>query len=65
VISYRLPSRHSTERGSAGSTEFASVFVAFDPAVPCLLGIIARTAIHTEILNLAYPLWNHSLFECF
>src|SRR5215470_8625963 len=37
-----MPSRHSTERGSAGSDPLAVMIDAFDPAlprsVPCLLG---------------------------
>jgi len=37
-----MPSRHSTERGSAGSTESPVVMIESDPALPrsvlCLLG---------------------------
>jgi hypothetical protein len=38
-----MPSRHSSERGSAGSTVLSGVTVEIDPALPrsvlCLLGI--------------------------
>ena len=42
-----MPSRHSTERGSAGSTTtYTRVKTKFDPALPrsvlCLLGIINK-----------------------
>src|SRR6185369_12451418 len=52
-----MPSRHSTERGSAGSTTIAASLERFYPALPrsvlCLLGISEDDLVHRESIKAA------------
>src|SRR6185369_16537253 len=52
-----MPSRHSTERGSAGSTTIAASLERFYPAllrsVLCLLGISEDDLVHKESIKAA------------